>query len=732
MTPDRVLHLLSPILDRVRTEDHWLVPKGGSPSHRRTKMGASVLMNHARRVARVGACPMRRGSSTTRIAVLDLDSHKGEASWAEMVAAARRLIDAAAMLGILLIPFRSSGAKGIHLIAIWDEEQDARSVRAALADVLRMAGFTNGTRGVKAGQVEIFPKQDSVPADGWGSMFVLPMSGESEALDPNTLAVVDLEIVDWPPSEPVPVLPPAEYLPVVAGAAPAPGMDKIRGALFAIDPNGIGYDDWVRYLFAVHAATEGSEEGLGLMLEWSSQWSGFDSEASRAETEKQWRAARVKPGGIGVGTLLKAAREAGWQDPEVLAMTTSDGFLPVADPAPDGVPSELDRKKSFTAVIAAVGEPAAVGCRLAYDSFDGGLKVWPVGEGDWRAITDDDTHLIRSALESRVFGATPSIEDTRAAISIAGKENTMDSMQDWINGLPEWDGTPRVSKFLTDYLGAGNTAYNRAVSAYLWTALAGRVLEPGCQADMVPVLVGAQGIGKSSAVRALVVDPKKLYCSINLHATHDADQSRLLRGKVVGEIGELRGLSTRDAESIKDWVTRRQEEWTPKFKEHNEVYLRRCVFIGTTNEERFLTDPTGNRRWLPVKVTQADIAAIERDREQLWAEAALIFRENGVLWWEAERLGRSEHRHYMAIDEWAEAISTYLQETGRKMSVREIAAEVLRIDLKGLDDRVKKRIVAALRTNKDVVTFKGRPDSGGSPTGLWKWAGKQVSVDDLL
>lgn len=731
MTPDRVLHLLAPILGRVRDEDHWLVPQGGSPIHRRTKMGASVLMNHARRIARVGACPMRRGSSTTRIALLDLDSHKGEASWAEMVAAARRLIAAAGLLGVSLIPFRSSGAKGIHLIAIWDEEQDARSVRALLADVLSICGFTNGTRGVKAGQVEIFPKQDSVPADGWGSMFVLPMAGESEPLHPVDLAVIDLEKVDWPTSGPVPVLPPVQYLPVPVGSTPA--LEKVRGALFAIDPNGLGYDDWVRLLFAVHAATEASEEGLALMLEWSSQWSGFDAEASASETVKQWRAAKIKPGGIGAGSLFKAARDAGWQDPEVLALTGPEGFEVVADAPPGGLlPANLSRDKGFTNVVRATMEPNAVGRRLAYDTFDATVKVLPEGETEWRPITDNDTQWIRSLLETNVFGAAPNIEDTRAAISMAADKNRMDSMIDWIEALPEWDGKARVSRFLTDYLGAANSAYNRAVSAYLWTALAGRILDPGCQADMVPVLVGAQGIGKSSAVRALVANPTAHYCSINLHATHDADQSRLLRGKVVGEIGELRGLSTRDAESIKDWVTRRQEEWTPKFKEHNVVYLRRCVFIGTTNEERFLTDPTGNRRWLPVKVTQADIAAIERDRDQLWAEAALIFRDVGVQWQEAERLGRNEHRHYMAVDEWSEAIGAYLHETGKKMSVREIAAEVLRIDLKGLDERVKKRIVAALRTNKGVVMFRGRPESGGNPTGLWKWAGEEVSVDDLL
>src|SRR5690606_40948627 len=69
---------------------------------------------------------------------------------------------------------------------LWDEQQDAYSVRATLCDILAACGFTNGTSGVAAGQVEVFPKQDAVPADGYGNMFVLPLAGKSVALDAST------------------------------------------------------------------------------------------------------------------------------------------------------------------------------------------------------------------------------------------------------------------------------------------------------------------------------------------------------------------------------------------------------------------------------------------------------------------------------------------------------------------------------------------------------------------
>ena len=312
---------IQPILDRVRTTDIWVVNPGKSPAHRATPLTDEHLKQHFAGTYKIGFCPIQRGSSTTRIALFDLDSHKGESTWAEMVEAARGVMAPAEALRISLTPFRSSGGSGIHLIALWNAEQDARSVRAAMVDILAARGLKNGTRGVKAGEVEVFPKQDSVPDDGWGSMFVVPGSGKSAPLDPETLEVIHWAAVQWTTSDPVPLLPKVEYAPPSTAEQGTPEFERVRDALSSIDPNTLGYGGsageigWLEILFAVHAGTNASDEGLALMLEWSSKWRGFDPVASAAETEKQWRAARIKAGGIGAGTLFRAARKAGWKDP---------------------------------------------------------------------------------------------------------------------------------------------------------------------------------------------------------------------------------------------------------------------------------------------------------------------------------------------------------------------------------------------------------------------------------
>lgn len=737
MKVSNLFHQLAPIIDRVRLSDHWVVPPGGGPSHRRSRLTRQVMEPHFRGGHRVGACPIERGQSTTRIAVLDLDSHGGEVDWPSMLAVARTLIDAAALLGIVLIPFRSSGGKGIHLYAIWQMPQDARSVRAAMVKVLGMAGLKNGTKGVAKGEAEVFPKQDAVPLDGWGNMFVLPLAGESVALDPDTLAFIEPSDLDFPLSDPVEVLPPPERLPALL-APSAPEIEHVRDALAAIDPNDLDYEGWLKILFAVHSGTDGSEEGLSLILDWSSRFDRYDAEASTAETEKQWSFARSKKeGGIGPGTLFAEATKRGWVHP--LRRPTIEGLTVIVDEGDDTppdapqyappVPPRSGLRANLSNVSAIVADPAKIGYGLVYDEFLATIMVSPGNDGQWRPITDVDTTRIRMMLERHGFSHVAA-DTARDAIEHVAEERKIDSAQLWLSRIPAWDGVPRIERFLPRYLGAEDRPYTRAVSLYMMTALVARIMEPGCKADMVPVLVGAQGIGKSSAVMALLPDPQ-FYAEINLGNMHDADQSRLLRGKLIGEIAELRGLATRDAESIKAWIVKQYEEWTPKYKEHQVRFARRCIFIGTTNDAEFLTDPTGNRRWLPVYATRGDIPAIERDRDQLYAEALEVYTREGIKWQDAERLAIDERDEFIVGDEWDEPIRQFLMDSGARVSAREIAAQVLRLELRQVDQRVVKRIAASLR-RIGAVHFRGR-DASGAPCWLWaRPSGRKLSAADLI
>jgi hypothetical protein len=175
------MSILDPLLSRVCRTHHW-IRKGAHPSHMNEPLTDEAVEQHLNGGYPRGVCPIAPGESVTRCAVLDFDSHKGETPWTDMVRIASAVTSASREHGLKPVAFRSTGGSGIHLIYLWKEPQDAYSVRTQLAGVLASCGLSNGVGGVSAGEVEIFPKQDNVPADGFGSMFILPGNGKSEYL----------------------------------------------------------------------------------------------------------------------------------------------------------------------------------------------------------------------------------------------------------------------------------------------------------------------------------------------------------------------------------------------------------------------------------------------------------------------------------------------------------------------------------------------------------------------
>lgn len=288
-----------------------------------------------------------------------------------------------------------------------------------------------------------------------------------------------------------------------------------------------------------------------------------------------------------------------------------------------------------------------------------------------RLLTDGDVTKMRRHLERYGF-LTIGKELMRDALGAHGDDYRFDSATEWCEGLPAWDGKPRVAGFLHNYFGAEDTEYASAVSRYLWTALAGRALVPGIKADMAVILQGEQGVIKSTAIAALV-PWEELFTELDL-SEKDDDLARLMQGKLVAELGELRGLATKDLESIKAFIVRRFDSWVPKFKERAIMVPRRTLFIGTTNHAEFLTDETGHRRFLPIKVLVALIDKILRDRAQLWAEGREMFRATGIAWQDAERLAKGEHAKFTIHDAWEESIQQWLDTVdidGTKPAARE-------------------------------------------------------------
>lgn len=170
-----------PLIERLHRGHCWLKTPDG-PRRLDEKLDDFKVAEHVAGRKAYGACPIAPGGSTCRVALLDFDAHKGETPWEEMLGVANNVAFVLEQDGYTPHLFRSSGGNGIHIYLLWEEPQDAYSVRVMLAEVIGALGFKPGTGGVANKQIEIFPKQDEVPLDGYGSMFVLPYAGKSEYL----------------------------------------------------------------------------------------------------------------------------------------------------------------------------------------------------------------------------------------------------------------------------------------------------------------------------------------------------------------------------------------------------------------------------------------------------------------------------------------------------------------------------------------------------------------------
>lgn len=247
---------------------------------------------------------------------------------------------------------------------------------------------------------------------------------------------------------------------------------------------------------------------------------------------------------------------------------------------------------------------------------------------DW---TDNDDAGLRHYIE-KVYAVTGK-DRISDAVSLCCHRNKINAVQDYLKGLPEWDGVPRVETLYIDYLGAADSAYTRAVARTSLTAAVARAMIPGIKYDYMPVLAGPQGLGKSTLLRLLA--PKWFNDSLTTFDGKDAYET--IQGSWIMELAELVGMSKADDNKIKQFLSKQEDIFREPYGRRTGRYPRRCVFFGTTNEEEFLRDHTGNRRFWPVECgvqqpAKSVFTELAANVPQIWAEALTLWHNGEKLY----------------------------------------------------------------------------------------------------
>ncbi len=292
----------------------------------------------------------------------------------------------------------------------------------------------------------------------------------------------------------------------------------------------------------------------------------------------------------------------------------------------------------------------AIAFNLHRDGIDAGEGLpWKQIKPGWN---DSDFASLKVYLNKGYGIYAPT--KTKDALLAVASERAYHPVREYLDALPEWDGTGRIDTLLTDYLGADDSEYTRAVMRKTLAAAVARIYEPGVKFDSVLILNGPQGIGKSTLFARLA----GAWFSDSLTLTDMRDKSgpEKLQGYWVLELGELAGMKKTDVETVKSFLSRVDDKYRASYGLNVESHPRQCVIVGSTNTESgFLRDITGNRRFWPVRVNgQSEKKPWQLSGEdvlQIWAEAKEAYGNGERLYLEGEVAAK-------AVSEQAEAMET--------------------------------------------------------------------------
>lgn len=314
------------------------------------------------------------------------------------------------------------------------------------------------------------------------------------------------------------------------------------------------------------------------------------------------------------------------------------------------------------------------------------------GAGEWEDI---DGVRARIWLSER-YQINPSRDNTNDAILAVACANTFHPLRDYLDSLT-WDGRQRLDMWLFVYLGASDeqassedsdrlAAYLQAAGRMWMIGAVARVMQSPCKMDCMLILEGLQGKLKSTALAVLGGD----WFSDSALDLSSKEASIAIQGVWIHEMAELESLNKHESSRIKQFLSWQTDRFRRVFGTSAQTFPRQTVFSGTTNQESYLRDSTGARRFWPVRVGRIDIEALKRDRDQLWAEAVARYRE-GESWWpdateialpsglrvRVSDLFTIQQEERFSEDAWEDLIEQWLLEAGQIGRLHFSLAEIL-------------------------------------------------------
>lgn len=324
-----------------------------------------------------------------------------------------------------------------------------------------------------------------------------------------------------------------------------------------------------------------------------------------------------------------------------------------------------------------------------YDEFlDRIVTTWQGPQRDWR---DADDVLLQLYMQ-RFIGLTKiGVNTCHDAALVAAFRNTRNECQEYLNSHV-WDGVPRLGAMMAEAFGAEDNSYSEAVGRCWMISMVARVFRPGCKVDTVPVLEGAQGRGKSTAL-SIIGGKWFVECHENVMSK---DLFGVLDGHMLVEIAEMHSFTRAEVERVKGIISCQVDRYRKSYGRNAEDHPRKTVLACTTNRDDWQRDETGARRFWPIHCSEINHDWLRTHRDQLFAEAVQLFRD-GVSWWEVpEDHQKREVEKRRDADAWEPIIQEWLGNRTQIQS-RYILSDCLGIDFSKHDQQAKNRVSKVMK-----------------------------------
>lgn len=262
-------------------------------------------------------------------------------------------------------------------------------------------------------------------------------------------------------------------------------------------------------------------------------------------------------------------------------------------------------------------------------------------------------------------------DDLFGAVEMAARMNSFNPVVDFLES-GKHDGMERAERLFIDYCGTPDTPYYRAAARLFLLGAVARAYEPGHKFDFAPILSGGQGKGKTTLIKILA---KSWYGELKADFSHENKLIEAMFNAWIMELPELSSVGRSRIEDVKAFISGTTAMTRLAWARLAKLFKKKCVFIGSTNDDEYLIDNTGNRRFwpIPVRVEMIDTEKLARNVDQIWWEATAMFHAmrasqpqgdlplfmTGEALREAEEL-QEEARVTTESDGYAEALAPYL------------------------------------------------------------------------